>query len=215
MKVALLGLGLIGGSIARALREDPASVGPLDESGVEIVAWTPTQTGPRDALAAGVIDSVGRSIAETVDGAALVILCAPPIAMTAILDELVICRRSGRLADGAVVTDVASTKVWIAREAAARRSADPRVVADRAEGTDDHRSGITRTAGDSDNRSKARTIAARIGDGDPKAGVWGRKVSAEGSVFRQGHRQVRQGHVLAGGEAKKRDHRRKVQDRGH
>ena len=120
MKVALLGLGLIGGSIARALREDPASVGPLDESGLEIAAWTPTQTGPREALAAGVIDTVGRSIAETVDGAALVILCAPPIAMTAILDELVICRRSGRLADGAVVTDVASTKVWIAREAAAR-----------------------------------------------------------------------------------------------
>ena len=120
MKVALLGLGLIGGSIARALREDPASVGPLDESGLEIAAWTPSQTGPREALAAGVIDTVGRSIAETVDGAALVILCAPPIAMTAILDELVICRRSGRLADGAVVTDVASTKVWIAREAAAR-----------------------------------------------------------------------------------------------
>ena len=115
MKVALLGLGLIGGSIARALREDPASVGPLDESGLEIVAWTPTQAGPREALAAGVIDSVGRSIAETVDGAALVILCAPPIAMTEILDELVICRRSGRLADGAVVTDVASTKVWIAK----------------------------------------------------------------------------------------------------
>ena len=40
--------------------------------------------------------------------------------MTAILDELVICRRSGRLADGAVVTDVASTKVWIAKEAATR-----------------------------------------------------------------------------------------------
>ena len=120
MKVALLGLGLIGGSIARALREDPASVGPLDQGGVEIAAWSPSQSGPRAALSAGVIDSVGRTIAETVDGAALVVLCAPPIAMTQVLDELAICRRSGRLADGAVVTDVASTKVWIAREAAAR-----------------------------------------------------------------------------------------------
>ena len=94
MKVALLGLGLIGGSIARALREDPASVGPLDQGGVEIAAWSPTQSGPRAALAAGVIDSVGRTIAETVDGAALVVLCAPPIAMTQVLDELAICRRS-------------------------------------------------------------------------------------------------------------------------
>ena len=46
-------------------------------------------------------------------------------------------------------------------------SADEGVVADAAQSTDDDRSGITRAAGDRDNWSKARTIAARIGDGDP------------------------------------------------
>lgn len=120
MRVALLGLGLIGGSIARALREDPAGVGPLGGAPVEIAAWTPSQTGPRTALAAGSIDVVGRSIAEAVDGAALVILSAPPIAMAELLDELVVCRRSGRLTDAAVVTDVGSTKRWIMAEAAKR-----------------------------------------------------------------------------------------------
>jgi len=120
MRVALLGLGLIGGSIARALREDPAGAGPFGGESLEIAAWTPSQIGPRTALAAGSIDFVGRSIAEAVDGAAVVILSAPPIAMAELLDELVVCRRSGRLTDAAVVTDVGSTKRWIMAEASKR-----------------------------------------------------------------------------------------------
>jgi prephenate dehydrogenase len=120
MRVALLGLGLIGGSIARALREDPAGAGPFGGESLEIAAWTPSQIGPRTALAAGSIDFVGRSIAEAVDGAAIVILSAPPIAMAELLDELVVCRRSGRLTDAAVVTDVGSTKRWIMAEASKR-----------------------------------------------------------------------------------------------
>jgi prephenate dehydrogenase len=120
MRIALLGLGLIGGSIAKALREDPASAGPLDATGLEIAAWTPSSAGPRAALEAGAVDHVARTIAEAVDGAALIVICAPPIAATSILDELVICRRSGRLAEGAVITDVLSTKRWIMAEAAKR-----------------------------------------------------------------------------------------------
>jgi hypothetical protein len=53
VRVALLGLGLIGGSIAKALREDPSGAGPLDPGGVEIAAWTPSSLGPRAALEAG------------------------------------------------------------------------------------------------------------------------------------------------------------------
>ena len=120
MRIAILGLGLIGGSIAKALREDPSGVGPLDPTGVEIAAWTPSSVGPRAALEAGAVDHVARTIAEAVDGAALIVICAPPIAATSILDELVICRRSGRLAEGAVITDVLSTKRWIMAEAAKR-----------------------------------------------------------------------------------------------
>ena len=45
---------------------------------------------------------------------------APPIAMAELLDELVVCRRSGRLTESAVVTDVGSTKRWIMAEAAKR-----------------------------------------------------------------------------------------------
>jgi prephenate dehydrogenase len=120
VRLALLGLGLIGGSIARSLREDPAGAGPFDQGGVEIAAWTPSSLGPRAAHEAGVVDQVARTVAEAVDGAALIVICAPPVAATGILDELVICRRSGRLAEGAVITDVLSTKRWIMAEAAKR-----------------------------------------------------------------------------------------------
>lgn len=120
MRIALLGLGLIGGSIAKALREDPSGAGPLDPTGVEISAWTPSAAGPRAALEAGAVDHVARTIAEAVDGASLIVICVPPVAASDILDELVVCRRSGRLAEGAVITDVLSTKRWIMAEAAKR-----------------------------------------------------------------------------------------------
>ena len=120
MRIALLGLGLIGGSIARALREDPSGAGAFDRDPLHLVAWTPSAGAPREALAAGLVDEAARTIAEAVDGAGLVVLCVPTMAAAAILDELVICRRSGRLLESAVVTDVSSTKRWTVAEAAKR-----------------------------------------------------------------------------------------------
>src|SRR4051794_19744630 len=66
MRVAFLGLGLIGGSVARALRENEAS---RDH---ELVAWSPLGEGPRQALAEGVLDAVAGDPSLAVDGAALV-----------------------------------------------------------------------------------------------------------------------------------------------
>ncbi|MBF6604196.1 MAG: prephenate dehydrogenase/arogenate dehydrogenase family protein [Chloroflexi bacterium] len=113
MRVALLGLGLIGGSIARALRrpdDDPARR-PW------ISAWTPDGRGPRAALAAGAVDVAAGSIGEAVDGASLVILAAPPLACLDLID------RSGeqdvrdRFATDVLLTDVASTKAAIVARA--------------------------------------------------------------------------------------------------
>lgn len=101
MRVALLGFGLIGGSIARALRASGA--------GWSVAAWTPTRSGPRAALADGTIDAASATVEEAVDGADLVVLAAPPLACLDLLGRLGGSLRD-RLADGAVVTDVASTK---------------------------------------------------------------------------------------------------------
>jgi prephenate dehydrogenase len=97
--VAFLGLGQIGGSIARA-----ASAAGL---ATRVSAWSPTGKGPRAGAAHGVV--AAASAAEAIRGADLIVLAAPPLACLILLDEL-----AGPLAAdiGAdtVITDVASTK---------------------------------------------------------------------------------------------------------
>src|SRR5882762_9380856 len=110
MRVAFLGFGLIGGSIARSLR-----VSGRDWS---VAAWTPTGNGPGAALAGRIIDAAPSTMEETVEGADLVVLAAPPLACLELLDVLGGALRD-RLADGAVVTDVASTKGRLLDAAAA------------------------------------------------------------------------------------------------
>lgn len=106
MKIAFLGLGLIGGSVARALR-DRRSVG-TDEQ-IRIAAWTPSGVGPRAAHRDGVVDVAARSPEAAIDGADLVVLAASVPACLAMLDELAGPWRSA-LAPDSVITDVASTK---------------------------------------------------------------------------------------------------------
>jgi prephenate dehydrogenase len=106
VQLAFLGLGQIGGSIARA-----ASAAGF---ATRISAWTPAGTGPAAAAADGVIAC--RSAGEAIRGADLVVLAAPPLACLNLLDDL-----AGPLAADlrrdAVVTDVASTKAAIVERA--------------------------------------------------------------------------------------------------
>ena len=108
MRLALLGLGLIGGSIARAVRG----------TGWEVAAWTPTGGGPRAALAAGAIDVAAPTIDAAVEGADLVVLAAPPSACLDLLDRLA-AGKGGFLPQATVVTDVASTKALLVQRAGA------------------------------------------------------------------------------------------------
>lgn len=101
MRVALLGFGLIGGSIAHALRR----AGP-DWS---IAAWSPTGTGPHAARAGGFVDAAPHDPTDAVRNADLVVLTAPPIACLDLLGRLAGPLR-GALEPDAVITDVASTK---------------------------------------------------------------------------------------------------------
>jgi len=107
VRIAILGLGLIGGSIARAVRP----------YGWPVAAWTPSGKGPRQAVAAGLLEEAAPSIVDAVSGADLVVLAAPASACLALLDELGGPAR-GALGPGAVVTDVASTKILLVERAA-------------------------------------------------------------------------------------------------
>jgi prephenate dehydrogenase len=100
-RIAILGLGLIGGSIARALRADPGRW--------SVAAWTPNGTAPRVAQDAGIIERAASSPADAASGADLVVLAAPPLECLVLLRDLAGPSRSS-LAPDAVITDVASTK---------------------------------------------------------------------------------------------------------
>jgi prephenate dehydrogenase len=100
-RIAFLGFGLIGGSIAMALRTAGCTA--------RIAAWTPAGTGPGEGLRRGILDAAPRNAAAVLEGAGLVILAGPPISVLDHLRHLAGPMRD-RLAPGVTITDVASTK---------------------------------------------------------------------------------------------------------
>jgi prephenate dehydrogenase len=107
-RIAFLGFGLIGGSIAMALR--------AAGSAARITAWTPGGSGPTEGARRGLIDEAPADAASTIDGAALVILAGPPLAILDGLRDLAGPLRVALAAD-ATITDVASTKALIVASA--------------------------------------------------------------------------------------------------
>ncbi len=107
MRLAIIGFGLIGGSVARAL-------GARDAGRWRIAAWSRSSDGPRAALADGAIDVAAASAEETIAGAELVLLAASPLANL----ELVARLGPAVAAAGATLTDVTSAQARVARAAA-------------------------------------------------------------------------------------------------
>lgn len=101
--VAIIGTGLIGGSIGLALKGAKLS-------DVEVVGYDEDRSAMGDARRRGAIDRTSPSAAEAVRGAKMVIVAVPPLAVRAVLDEI-----AGHLVEGAVLTDTTSTKSMPAR----------------------------------------------------------------------------------------------------
>lgn len=115
-RVAILGVGLIGGSVAAGIR----ARGLADE----VVGQGPGPDAQR-ALALGLIDRVVDDPGDAVAAADLVVLAAPVPVLPGLLQRLAPC-----LPQDAVVTDCGSTKrSVIAAAAAALGPAFPRFVA--------------------------------------------------------------------------------------
>src|SRR5579864_2091529 len=99
-RVAIIGLGLIGGSIGLALRNTNAAqqvTGYDLGKGVTDRAWK-----------IGAIDQAYDALADAVRGAELIILATPIGAMRSLLQNI-----ATLASPGSVVTDVASTKAQI------------------------------------------------------------------------------------------------------
>jgi prephenate dehydrogenase len=118
MRVAFLGFGLIGGSIAHALRARNVAEPPDALERWSVAAWSPSGRGPAAAAAAGIIDVAARSPEEAISVADLVVLAAPVPDCLAMLDDLAGPWRAS-LGPDAVITDVASTKSAVVLRATA------------------------------------------------------------------------------------------------
>lgn len=107
VRIAIVGFGLIGGSIARALRRGGEATTQVERP--SIAAWSRRSDGPRMALAEGIVDAAPTDLGSTVEDADLIVLAAPPLACLDLIDELA-GRLRGLLPPSATVSDVASTK---------------------------------------------------------------------------------------------------------
>lgn len=109
-RIAFLGFGLIGGSIAAALRS-------AGGRGSRLVAWTPGGGGPAEGVRRGLIDEAALTVDAALEGAELVVLAGPPLAIVETFERESSALRA--LADAtATITDVGSTKAKIVRAAA-------------------------------------------------------------------------------------------------
>jgi prephenate dehydrogenase len=105
-RLTVVGLGLLGGSVARAARARRVAQ--------EIVAVGRTAATLDRARAAGVVDATTQELAAGVRDAELVVLCAPVGALPGLVR-----RAWPHLAAGAVLTDVGSVKSPIVETAEA------------------------------------------------------------------------------------------------
>ncbi|MEO8091315.1 MAG: prephenate dehydrogenase/arogenate dehydrogenase family protein [bacterium] len=99
MRIAVLGVGLIGGSVGLAAR---------NRLGAEVVGFDPDAANRERALEVGALDRIAEALAEAVAGADVVFCAAPVAALPSLVAEAV-----ASVGGEAVVTDVGSTKLQV------------------------------------------------------------------------------------------------------
>jgi prephenate dehydrogenase len=106
-RLAVIGVGLIGGSLALSLK----SKGAVNE----VIGYSRSENARQEALALGVIDKAADSIAEAVAEADVVFVAVPMGAMAAVFADM-----SQHIRSEAIITDGGSAKAQVvlaAREA--------------------------------------------------------------------------------------------------
>jgi len=102
-RVAILGIGLIGSSIAHAIRAKKLAE--------HVTGYAKTEATRAKALELGLVDEVFPSAVEAVSGADLIILCSPVGSYADLAREI-----APGLMDGAILTDVGSVKGAVVRD---------------------------------------------------------------------------------------------------
>ena len=103
-RLAVIGVGLIGGSLARALRE----AGEVEE----IVGCGRSRDNLEKAVELGVIDRYRHAVGEAVEGADMIFVGVPLGAMKDVFGAM-----KGHLAEDAIITDGGSAKGSVVKDA--------------------------------------------------------------------------------------------------
>lgn len=101
IKVAIFGVGLIGGSLALCLKGKP---------GLTVVGHSHRQESLNKIIDRGVVDSATLSMEEAASGADFIFLCVPVGKLEEYLHKL----QQIPLKEGCIITDVGSTKASVA-----------------------------------------------------------------------------------------------------
>jgi prephenate dehydrogenase len=109
-RLAIIGVGLIGGSLARALREAGA-VG-------SVVGIGRSRPNLEEALSLGICDDITQDVLKGVEGADMVFISVPVCSIPSVVAEI-----APALAPGCIVTDGGSVKTAIVRECEAHMPA--------------------------------------------------------------------------------------------
>jgi prephenate dehydrogenase len=107
MRIGIVGVGLIGGSVALASRA---------RLGAHTIGFDPDQDATALAVTAGALDAAADSVAAAVTDAEVVFVAAPVGRLPALVDEVL-----AHAPDGCAVTDVGSTKRTLAASHADQR----------------------------------------------------------------------------------------------
>lgn len=107
-RVAIVGLGLIGGSIGMGLRAWSAQQSKDGSSGLEIIGFDTDLEQQHYAKKINAVDKAEWELAKAIRDADIVVICTPVRAMKETFADI-----APMLKSGAVVTDVGSTKAQV------------------------------------------------------------------------------------------------------
>lgn len=110
-KVAIIGVGLMGGSLALCFKGKP---------GIRVAGYDINPAELEKGMKRGVIDSACSSLEEAAEDADFIFLCVPVGLLEAYMDKLL----GLNLKKGCIISDVGSTKASIAAYAEARMKPD-------------------------------------------------------------------------------------------
>lgn len=102
-KISLMGLGLLGGSLGKALI--------AGNHAKKVAGFVRRPEAIQEALKAGIVHEASLDISEITQDADLIVLCTPILKMRPIVEAMI-----PHLKKGAIVTDVGSVKNFLVRE---------------------------------------------------------------------------------------------------